>query len=337
MMENIQELIYKTYSLSEVVPQSVQWALLGLGASKVAEHFLAVAKGTWRHLLRPRRNLIGRYGVPGVEAWVLITGGASGIGKGYALELAREGFSIYIVDKNKDDCVSTAREIERLGGVSCDFMVYDFGRLGIAEEAETFANSLKLGLQGKDLAIVVNNVAEFQHEEFAKVSYETLFRATNVNCHAQGVICNTFLTKLMSRNTKSAIINVGTCAAEPQNPRYKFALYGATKSYNHILSSGLEECYGDKIDVMTVIPRQTKTKMNPADYLFTATTEEHAKAVVDKIGWDSRTYGTLTHHLEYNMRFIYVPFGIFDKFVQWCNKNRSEKMIRIYESASKRM
>ena len=62
------------------------------------------------------------------------------------------------------------------------------------------------GLQGKDLAIVVNNVAEFQHEEFAKVSYETLFRATNVNCHAQGVICNTFLTKLMSRNTKSAII-----------------------------------------------------------------------------------------------------------------------------------
>ena len=62
---------------------------------------------------------------------------------------------------------------------------------------------------------------------------------------------------------------MGTCAAEPQNPRYKFALYGATKSYNHILSSGLEECYGDKIDVMTVIPRQTKTKMNPADYLFT--------------------------------------------------------------------
>ena len=65
------------------------------------------------------------------------------------------------------------------------------------------------------------------------------------------------------------ILSVGTCAAEPQNPRYKFALYGATKSYNHILSSGLEECYGDKIDVMTVIPRQTKTKMNPADYLFT--------------------------------------------------------------------
>ena len=65
-------------------------------------------------------------------------------------------------------------------------------------------------------------------------------------------------------------------------PRYKFALYGATKSYNHILSSGIEECYGDKIDVMTVIPRQTKTKMNPADYMFTVSPETHAKAVIDQ-------------------------------------------------------
>ena len=78
-----------------------------------------------------------------------------------------------------------------------------------------------------------------------------------------------WVVKSKKYSTFSYFLSVGTCAAEPQNPRYKFALYGATKSYNHILSSGLEECYGDKIDVMTVIPRQTKTKMNPADYLFT--------------------------------------------------------------------
>ena len=32
----------------------------------------------------------------------------------------------------------------------------------------------------------------------------------------------------------------------PSRDRYKFALYGATKSYGHILSSGIEECYGDQ-------------------------------------------------------------------------------------------
>ena len=142
---------------------------------------------------------------------------------------------------------------------------------------------------------------------------------------------NYFIKKLIARPVKSALVSVGTNAAEPQNPRYKFALYGATKSYNHILSSGLEEWYGDKLDVMTVIPRQTKTKMNPADYMFTVTPEAHAKAIIDQLGWESKTYGPLIHDLEYNLRFVYT-FGIFDAFVQYCNKNRSEKMINIYEN-----
>ena len=44
-MENIEEIISKTCSLTEVVPQSIQWALLGLGAFKVAQHLLVFAKG----------------------------------------------------------------------------------------------------------------------------------------------------------------------------------------------------------------------------------------------------------------------------------------------------
>ena len=70
------------------------------------------------------------------------SGGASGIGKGYALELAKEGFGIYIIDKNKSDCQSTQKEIQRLG-VSCEYMVYDFGILGNVQEAQTFIGNLR--------------------------------------------------------------------------------------------------------------------------------------------------------------------------------------------------
>ena len=260
-------------------------------------------------------------------------GAASGIGKGYALELAKDGFNIFFIDKHEDDSIATKKELQHLG-VQCDFIIYDFGVLGCSNEANKLKASLDAALKGKDVAILINNVAEFQHEEFANVSTDTIFRATNVNCHAQAILTRYFVKKLMARPAKSALVSVGTNAAEPQNPRYKFALYGATKSYNHILSSGLEECYGDKIDIMTVIPRQTKTKMNPADYMFTATPEQHAKAVVDQFGWESKTYGPLMHDLEYNLRFVY-SFGLFDNFVQYCNKNRSEKMIKIYENNKK--
>jgi len=309
------------------------YALMAVGAVKATEHALGFLRGVWKHCLRPRRWLKSRYARPGVEPWVVISGAASGIGKGYALELAKDGFNIFFIDKHEEDSIATKKELQRLG-VQCDFIIYDFGVLGSSNEADNLKASLDSSLRGKDVAILINNVAEFQHEEFANVSTDTIFRATNVNCHAQAVLTSYFIKKLMARPAKSALVSVGTNAAEPQNPRYKFALYGATKSYNHILSSGLEECYGDKIDVMTVIPRQTKTKMNPADYMFTATTEQHAKAIIDQLGWESKTYGPLMHDLEYNMRFVY-SFGLFDTFVQYCNKNRSEKMINIYENNKK--
>lgn len=310
------------------IPTSLGCALLAIGAFKAAEHLWKFLGGVWRHVLRPRKPLKRRYGVAGVEPWVLITGGASGIGKGYALELAREGFNIFIVDKNRNDCQATEREIRQIG-VSAGHIIYDFGGLGNQQEAENFVTNLKSEMQGKDLAVLINNVAEFQHEAFGDVSFGTIFRASNVNCHGQAILTNAFLKQLVSRPARSCIVSVGTNAAEPWNPRYKFALYGATKSFNHILSSGIQEWYGDKIDVMTVIPRQVKTRMNPADYMFTVSPEEHARAVVDKMGWDTQTYGPLVHHLEYNMRFVYLPF--FDKYVQWVNRNRSEHMIARYE------
>ena len=68
--------------------------------------------------------------------------------------------------------------------------------------------------------MLINNVAEFQHDEFANVSLDTIFRATNVNCQAQAVITNAFLKQMMSRPARSAVISVGTCAAEPENPRF---------------------------------------------------------------------------------------------------------------------
>ena len=66
-----------------------------------------------------------------------------------------------------------------------------------------------------------------------------------------------------------------------------------------------------------------------------ATPEDHARAVVDKMGHDSQTYGPLAHHLEYNLRFVYLPF--FDRYVQWVNRNRSDKMIQMYDAKQKMM
>ena len=151
------------------------------------------------------------------------------------MELAKEGFSIFIIDKEEAESVRIKKEIEAKG-VNCSFLTYDFGVLGSASEAESLKSALDSCLKGRDVAILINNVAEFQHQEFAKVTADTIFRASNVNCHGQAILTNHFLPKLMARSVRSAVISVGTNAAEPQNPRYKFALYGGDqKLQSHLV------------------------------------------------------------------------------------------------------
>ena len=47
-------------------------------------------------------------------------------------------------------------------GSKCAHITYDFGILGDAQEAEKLRSFLDTALEGKDVAILINNVAEFQ-------------------------------------------------------------------------------------------------------------------------------------------------------------------------------
>lgn len=317
-------------------PEAQQFALYGLaalGAVKVLHAAGDVAKGVWKHFLRPGHNLRKRYGSANksVAPWAVVTGGAGGIGRAYAERLAAAGFNLVIVDKDMEGLAGAKRDLK----VSVETIHYDFADLGTNAGYNKLEAELNAKCAGKDVAILVNNVAEFQHKLLTDASWDYILRASNVNGHSYAAMAKYFVPKFLQRNTqgaRSAVINVGTCAAEPQNPRYKFTIYGASKAYGHILSNSLHEMYSDKIDVLTVVPRQVETKMNPAGYMFTAQPAEHAKAVFDQLGYDTKTYGVFKHDLEAALRWKYTVFGLFDKYVQWCNSSRNAELIVKYDN-----
>ena len=307
--------------------------LVAVGAMTVAKHASYALGGVWKHFLRPRKNLKARYGASGKTPVAVITGGALGIGRAYAQELANEGFDLVLIDKNETALKKAANELSQ---VRVKTIHYDFGALGSVEEYNKLEGLLNAAVNGQDVAILVNNVAEFQHQSIAEASANVIFRASNVNAHSYACLSRYFLPKFLARTNqgnKCAIISVGTCAAEPQNPRYQFGIYGATKSYTHILSSAMHEQFGNKIDVMTVIPRQTSTPMNPANFMFTVTPQVHAKAVFDQLGSETVTYGPFIHDFEYQLRFNY-SFGLFDNYVQMMNKSRNAGLVQAYASKS---
>jgi len=53
--------------------------------------------------------------------------------------------------------------------------------------------------------------------------------------------------------------------------------------------------------------------MNPGRFTFTVRPEQHAKAVIDKLGFETETYGHWTHGLRHEIR-QYEPFYSIDEY-----------------------
>lgn len=85
----------------------------------------------------------------------VVTGGAQGIGRGYALGLAREGASVVIADVAEAAAQETVRLIESAGGAA------EFVRTDVASSASTQAMAARAIERFGGIDILVNNAALF--------------------------------------------------------------------------------------------------------------------------------------------------------------------------------
>ena len=102
------------------------------------------------------------------------------------------------------------------------------------------------------------------------------------------------LPRLLKREKRSAVLNLSSKAAF--FTRGFMPLYCTTKHYNLALSRCMQEAYSsDQLDVLTVTPASVKTQMNPGTMSYTVQAPEHARAVMDHLGWHDQTWGSWWH------------------------------------------
>lgn len=171
----------------------------------------------------------------------VITGGASGIGRGTALALAQRGADIVIADINDARLIAVRREVEALGRraltVHCD-VSRDEDVVQLAEQAEAFG----------PVGIVMNNagvVLRGALEEVTVADWQWCF-GINVFGVIRGV--HAFLPRLMARrhghivNTGSVAGLVGLTGEGAPYVSSKFAVVGLTESlalYAHQFGIGV--------------------------------------------------------------------------------------------------
>ncbi|XP_060518967.1 hydroxysteroid dehydrogenase-like protein 1 [Cylas formicarius] len=257
-------------------------------------------------LLQVCRSLLAPWFLPHEEtslpkkfgSWALITGSTDGIGKAYALELAKRGMNIVLVSRNINKLRDAQREIESKYSVKTKAIQVDFS---VDKDATQI---VKKELQDLPIGILVNNVGkQYEYPMYlGEVPEKELWDIINVNVGAVTLMCRAFIEDMKQRG-RGAIVNVSS-GSEIQ-PLPLMTVYAATKTYVRNFTLALRSEYAPHgITIQHLAPMFVATKMNHFSEkinrksLFVPDAESYARYAVATLGKMDNSTGYWTHGLQ---------------------------------------
>jgi len=245
----------------------------------------------YQRFLAPQKNLLQRYGH---KSWAVITGGAEGIGRGFARELAKWEFNLVIIDYQ-----------EELLKKTCDELMMAYPTIQVKPIVADFRNSAKEGFYDElhekigdlDISILVNNVGACIVQPFAQNDEKAMRELMLINMFPAALMTRKLLPNMLLRPKRSAVIMVSS--EESIVKIAGFSLYGATKVFMEYLAHSLIEEYGDRIDFLSIHPALVSTRLvkfvDPGFHPITP--EECAAGSLKKLGRLHKTYGGWRHEI----------------------------------------
>lgn len=196
-------------------------------------------------------SLFAKKRKPSQKAYAVITGAGSGIGRSFALELAKRGGVVVCADINLESAQETVELLKQQGAqgfaVRCD--------VGNADEVKALAEQAETLMQ-HPTTLVINNAGVGLGGKFDELSLEDWQWCMHVNLW--GVIhgCHYFVPKFKQLGY-GAIINVASAASYTAAP--EMTAYNVTKAGVRALSETLFSELGKfniKVNVLcpTLVP-----------------------------------------------------------------------------------
>ncbi|XP_023211997.1 hydroxysteroid dehydrogenase-like protein 1 [Centruroides sculpturatus] len=156
--------------------------------------------------------------------WAVITGGSSGIGRGYANELAKRGLHIVIVSNELQALKDAAEEITSQYGVECRYIHVDLSHDNAYEQV--FSR-----LQDTNVGILVNCAGVMDDCPCCILDESEEDVNLMLELHIKAVVHTTrlFLPSILSRK-KAAIVTVSSMASAMPLPF--LSVYSASKAFS---------------------------------------------------------------------------------------------------------
>lgn len=184
---------------------------------------------------------------------IVITGGGSGLGRALALEYARAGWRVAVLDRDGDSARSVAAEVEGAGGKSLAFAcdVTDGDAVGHASAA------IRRGWRGLDL--LVNNAGIAGSGTVVDTPEEDWRRIMEVNLFGVVTVCRAFVPAMIKTGA-GHVVNIASAAGFVSAPG--MAAYNVSKAAVISLSESLRvELAAHGIGVSVACPSFFRTNL----------------------------------------------------------------------------
>ncbi len=226
---------------------------------------------------------------PSQQAFAVVTGAGSGIGRSFALELAKRGGTVVCSDINLDAAKETVGLVEALGAkafaVQCD--------VAKEEQVNQLAEQAQQLMQNP-VTLVINNAGIGLGGKFDEMSSEDWKWCMDINLWGVIYGCRAFVPKFKQQG-HGAIINVASAASYTAAP--EMTVYNVSKAGVRALSETLSaELRKSNIKVNVLCPTLVPTNIikngkvphkGLLDYALThlafTTSDKVAKLTLDRL------------------------------------------------------
>lgn len=182
----------------------------------------------------------------------LVTGASSGIGAVYADRLARRGYDLVLVARNRERLDALARRLRDATGRSVETLAADLAdRVDLARVEARLAND-------STITMLVNNAGIGAYGALVDTPVEHVDPMIDLNVTALTRLTYAAVPGMVARGS-GTIVNIASIVAIA--PELLNGVYGATKAYVLALSQSLaHELDGKGVRVQAVLPGATATE-----------------------------------------------------------------------------